>query len=42
MTNEPTALSPAVFQVLLALADQDRHGYGIILEIEARTNRTPA
>lgn len=28
--------SPA-FHVLLALADEERHGYGIILEVEART-----
>jgi DNA-binding PadR family transcriptional regulator len=30
-------LSPLVFQVMLAIADQSRHGYGIILEVEART-----
>ena len=30
-------LSPAVFHVLLALADAERHGYGIIKEVEART-----
>lgn len=30
-------LSEAVFQVLLALADEDRHGYGIMREVEART-----
>jgi DNA-binding PadR family transcriptional regulator len=30
-------LSPQQFQILLALADEDRHGYGIILEIAART-----
>jgi DNA-binding PadR family transcriptional regulator len=33
------ALTPAVFHILLALADQDRHGYGIMLEIAARTNQ---
>ena len=30
-------LTPAVFHILLALADQDRHGYGIILDIADRT-----
>ena len=27
----------ATFHILLALADEDRHGYGIILEVAART-----
>lgn len=31
-------LSPAVFHILLALADEDRHGYGIMQDIEARTD----
>ena len=30
-------LTPAVFHILLALADADRHGYGIMKEVEART-----
>lgn len=30
-------LSPQQFQILLALTDEDRHGYGIILDIEGRT-----
>ena len=30
-------LTPIVFQVLLALADGDRHGYGIIREVDRRT-----
>jgi len=30
-------LSAAVLHVLLALADEERHGYGIMLEIERRT-----
>ena len=30
-------LSVPQFHILLALADDDRHGYGIILEIEDRT-----
>jgi DNA-binding PadR family transcriptional regulator len=31
-------LSPAVFHILLALADQERHGYGIMQEVERHTN----
>lgn len=30
-------LTPAVLHILLALADEDRHGYGIMREVEART-----
>jgi len=30
-------LTTPVFHILLALADQERHGYGIILDIAART-----
>lgn len=30
-------LTPPVFQVLLALADGEMHGYGIIKEVERRT-----
>jgi len=30
-------LTPAVFHILLALADADRHGYGIAQEVAART-----
>jgi DNA-binding PadR family transcriptional regulator len=30
-------LSESVFQILLALADEARHGYGILQEVEART-----
>lgn len=30
-------LSPAVFHLLLALADQERHGYAIMRDIEERT-----
>jgi DNA-binding PadR family transcriptional regulator len=30
-------LPPAAFHILLALADGDRHGYGIIQEVEVRT-----
>jgi len=31
-------LTPAVFHILLALADSERHGYGIMQEIALRTN----
>ena len=31
-------LTPIVFQVLLALSDGDRHGYGIIREVDERTD----
>jgi DNA-binding PadR family transcriptional regulator len=31
-------LQPAVFHILMALADEDRHGYGIIQEVKTRTN----
>ncbi len=31
-------LTPAVLHILLALADEERHGYAIMLEIERRTN----
>ena len=30
-------LPPATFHILLALVDQDRHGYAIIQDVEART-----
>ncbi len=33
-------LSPQQFHILLALADGDRHGYGVIREIEERTGGT--
>lgn len=31
-------LTPAVFHILLALADGERHGYGIMQEVAARTD----
>jgi len=39
--NDPAALLPLTsltYHVLLALADANRHGYGIIKEVEERTN----
>ena len=35
--TDPRALSPQVLQILLSLADQDRHGYAIIGDIRERT-----
>ncbi|MCH7662373.1 MAG: helix-turn-helix transcriptional regulator [Chloroflexi bacterium] len=35
--NELLPLTPAVFNILLALADDEKHGYGIMLEVEANT-----
>ena len=34
----PFPLSPQQFQILLALTDEDRHGYGIIADVADRTN----
>lgn len=31
-------LTPLAYQVLLALADRERHGYGIIQEVDERTD----
>jgi DNA-binding PadR family transcriptional regulator len=36
------ALTPITYAVLLALADEPRHGYGIIKEIESRAGRGAA
>ena len=41
MAKDPRSklpLTPPVFQVLLALADGEKHGYGIIKEVEMRTD----
>ena len=40
--DEPAVLSllplpPATFHILLALADEERHGYAVIQDVEART-----
>jgi DNA-binding PadR family transcriptional regulator len=40
-TGDPRSflpLTPLAFQVLLALAGTDRHGYGIIREVDERTD----
>lgn len=36
--SEAPPLTPAAFHILLALADDDRHGYGIMLEVSRRTD----
>jgi DNA-binding PadR family transcriptional regulator len=41
VTSNPDALlplSPATFHILVALADEDRHGYAIMQDVAARTN----
>jgi DNA-binding PadR family transcriptional regulator len=35
--NQILPLTPAVFHILLALADQERHGYGIMQEVATMT-----
>ena len=35
--EELIPLTPAVFNILLALADSEKHGYGIMLEVETNT-----
>ena len=36
--EELLPLTPAVFNILLALADGEKHGYGIMLDVETNTN----
>ncbi len=36
--EELLPLTPTVFNILLALADGEKHGYGIMLEVEANTD----
>jgi DNA-binding PadR family transcriptional regulator len=38
MSGTGDDLTPAMFHILMALADQDRHGYGIMQEIATRTD----
>lgn len=35
---EDAPISPQLFHILLSLADAPRHGYGILLEVEERTD----
>jgi DNA-binding PadR family transcriptional regulator len=36
-SHEQGPLSPAVFHILLALADEERHGYGIMQDVAHQT-----
>src|ERR1700756_238315 len=38
MSNAQTPLTPALFHVLLALSDGDKHGYAILKEVEEHTS----
>ncbi|MBL8155680.1 MAG: PadR family transcriptional regulator [Anaerolineae bacterium] len=38
--NDMLPLTPAVFHILLALADGEKHGYGIMQEVSRITNGT--
>ncbi len=38
----PQSITPLTFHILLALADAERHGYGIIKEIEANAGESSA
>ena len=35
--DECLPLTPAMFEVLIALADGDKHGYAVLKEVERRT-----
>jgi DNA-binding PadR family transcriptional regulator len=37
--NDFPPLTPAIFLILLSLVDEERHGYGIMKEVEARTDK---
>lgn len=37
MPRDAAAMAPAEFRILLALADEPRHGHGIKLEVAGRT-----
>ncbi|HEX8982158.1 MAG TPA: PadR family transcriptional regulator, partial [Ktedonobacterales bacterium] len=38
--NVSVSLTPAMFHILLALADTERHGYGIMREVERASDGT--
>ncbi|MGH7506843.1 MAG: PadR family transcriptional regulator [Longimicrobiales bacterium] len=40
--NAAGALTPLTYEILVALADAPRHGYGIIREIEERSGTGPS
>ena len=37
MQQSDFVMTPAIYQILLSLADTDRHGYGIMQEVDGRT-----
>ena len=37
-STEPVPMKPDLFQILLALEDEERHGYAILKEVERNTN----
>jgi DNA-binding PadR family transcriptional regulator len=37
-SQSPLPLTPPVFHILLALADEERHGYGIMQDVAWQTN----
>jgi DNA-binding PadR family transcriptional regulator len=41
MTKKPVPLTPAVFHILLALADGPLHGYGIMQAVEGSAANEP-
>ena len=38
MSSDPKPLTPALFHVLLALAEGDKHGYAILKDVEVNTS----
>ena len=38
LTHMTTSLQPATFHILLSLAEEERHGYAIIKDVEASTD----
>jgi DNA-binding PadR family transcriptional regulator len=38
MSDSRTPLTPAMFNVLLALSDGEKHGYAILKDVETQTN----
>jgi len=38
VVNMPNSLSPAMFHILMSIAEEERHGYAIIQDVAASTN----
>jgi DNA-binding PadR family transcriptional regulator len=38
MSDTPIPLPPATFHILISLAEEERHGYAIIQDVETRTD----